>query len=114
MNVKKLLALVLAIMMVVCALPVVYAAVSEPATEEDTDISVDVEDMPTVTVIYGDVDGTGEIDSYDAILISRYAAGWDVTLDVAAADVDGTGVIDSYDAILVSRYAAGWDVVLGG
>ena len=114
MNVKKLLALVLAVMMIVCALPVVYAAVSDSATEDDTDITVDVEDLPTVTVIYGDADGDGEITANDAGLVLQSVAGWDVTIDTSAADVDGDSDITANDAGLILQCVAGWDVTLGG
>lgn len=113
MNTKKLLALVLALALLVCALPVVYAAVSDPADEEDTDISVDVEDLPDVSVVYGDVNGDGAVEPIDATLILQYCANWDVTLDAAAADVNADGAIEPIDATLVLQYCANWDVVLG-
>ena len=80
MNTKKLLALILALVLVLCALPVAYAAASDPATGDDTDIDVDVEDLPDVSVMYGDVDGSGEIDAFDITLLMQYNAGWDVVL----------------------------------
>ena len=113
MNTKKLLALVLALALLVCALPVVYAAVSDSAEEDDTDISVDVEDLPDVSVVYGDVNGDGAIEPIDATLILQYCANWDVTVDAAAADVNGDGAIEPIDATLILQYCANWDVVLG-
>ena len=82
MNTKKLLAIILAIAMLVCVLPLVYAAASDSAQEEDTDIGVDVEDLPEVdvAVLYGDADGDGEITGVDASRIMQFIAGWDVTL----------------------------------
>lgn len=111
---KKLLALVLVIALIVCALPVVYAAASDSAQEEDTDISVDVEDLPDVSVVYGDVDGDGEITANDAGLILQSVAGWDVTIDAAASDVDRDSEITANDAGLILQYVASWDVTLGG
>ena len=89
MNTKKLLALILVLALVLCALPMAYAA--DPAIGEDTDIEVDVEDLPDVSVLYGDADGNGELTIFDSMLIQQYLAGWDVTVDAAAADADGNG-----------------------
>lgn len=116
MNTKKLLALILAIALLVCALPLVYAAASDAATEEDTDIGVDVEDLPEVdvSVIYGDADGDGEVTAADAAVILQYVAGWDVAVDSVAADVDADGEVTAADAATILQYVAGWDVVLGG
>ena len=114
MKTKKLLALILAIAMLVCALPVVYAAVSDSANPDDTDISVDVEDLPDVSVVYGDADGDGNVTANDAGLILQNVAGWDVTFDQAAADVDCDGNVTANDAGLILQSVAGWDVTLGG
>ena len=116
MNTKKLLALILALAMVLCALPVVYAAVSDPADEDDTDISVDVEDlpdMPNISVLYGDADGDGEVGTPDAARILQYLTGWDVTIDLVAADADGDGEVGTPDAARILQYLTGWDVTLG-
>ena len=80
MNLKKLLALVLALVMVICALPAVYATVSEDAGFDDSDISIGVEELQPDSVIYGDADGDGEVSTADAARILQYRAGWDVTL----------------------------------
>ena len=48
----------------------------------------------------------------DAILLRRYVAGWDVTIDLLAADVNRDGQVKLNDAILLRRYVAGWDVTL--
>ena len=60
----------------------------------------------------GDVDGNGRINSRDALLTARHAAGYDVDIIVANADVDGNGRVNSRDALLIARYAAGYDVEL--
>ena len=115
MNTKKLLAIILAIALLVCALPLAYAAASDPAQGEDTDIEVGVEDLPEVdvAVIYGDADGDGEVSTLDAARILQYVAGWDVTVDIAAADVDGDDEVSTLDAARILQYVAGWDVTLG-
>ena len=86
--------------------------------DEDGDLWCDtcwreMPEEPVVEVVYGDVDGDGEITSVDSALLSQYLTGWDVVLDEAAADVDGDGEITSVDSALLSQYLTGWDVVLG-
>ena len=60
--------------------------------------------------VIGDVDCDGEISDWDAILLNRYLAGWDVDIDLAVADVDGDGEVSDWDAIILERFLAGWDV----
>jgi len=82
--------------------------------------SVTVEGSLTFTVevpqaggrVPGDANEDGEVDGRDALLIARYEAGWDVTINLENADVNGDGEADGRDALLIARYEAGWDVVL--
>ena len=62
---------------------------------------------------YGDVNGSGAIDSDDALLLAQYLANWKVTIVVENADVNGSGAIDSDDALLLAQYLANWKVTLG-
>ena len=58
----------------------------------------------------GDVNGDGAVDAGDAVLISRYDAGF-ITLtseQLEAGDVNGDGAVDAGDAVLISRYDAGF------
>ena len=61
------------------------------------------------SVVYGDIDGNGEIQSYDAALALQFSASliefeaW----QIIAADVDGNGLVQSYDAALILQYSAG-------
>ena len=79
------------------------------------DVLFAVEDMAVTvkTFTYGDVNDDDSINGKDAILLARYLAEWDVTLNTDAADVNGDGKINGKDAILLARYLAEWDVVLG-
>lgn len=61
----------------------------------------------------GDVNGDGEINGKDTILLSQHLAGWDVTIDLRTADVNHDGKVDGKDQILLSQHLAGWDVTLG-
>lgn len=58
----------------------------------------------------GDIDGDGEVNANDSLLIKRYIAGWDVDADPAQMDLDGNGFVDLRDSLLLTKYLAGWDV----
>ena len=69
----------------------------------------------TVNVIdylLGDTDGDGEVTDWDAIVLNRYLAGWNVNIELAAADIDGDGEVSDWDAIVLERYLAGWNIEL--
>ena len=73
------------------------------------DISGGTVMVEAATYLYGDIDGNGEVDLYDATLIMRYAVGL-ITLDdaaVARGNVSGDTLTDLYDATLIQRYAVG-------
>lgn len=61
-------------------------------------------------VHYGDIDGNGEVEAYDASLVLQYIvvliSGWDIE-QIIVADVDGSAAIDAYDASLILRYVNG-------
>lgn len=62
-----------------------------------------------VQILYGDVNGDGNISSIDASLAARHAVLL-ITLSpeqIAAADVNGSGDISSIDASLIARHAVG-------
>jgi len=61
-------------------------------------------------ILWGDVNGDGFVDSFDASLIMKYDVMLigDNDLDLSVADVSGDGYVDSYDASLILKY----DVVL--
>ncbi len=51
-----------------------------------------------------DLDGDSVIGEKDAVLLSRYLAGWKVNIDLTKADLNGDGVVDEKDAVTISRY----------
>ena len=60
-------------------------------------------------IIYGDVNGDGEVQAYDAALTLQFSAGI-VNPDFQneeAADVDDDGTITAFDAALILQYSAG-------
>ena len=66
-----------------------------------------------IDYVVGDIDGDGEVSDWDAILLNRYLAGWNVEIILKAADIDGDGEVSDWDAIVLERYLAGWHVTLG-
>lgn len=67
-------------------------------------------DPDAATVTYGDLNGDGEVTSFDANLIYAIANGKLATAteaQLAAADVNGDGEVTSFDANLVYAYANG-------
>ena len=60
-------------------------------------------------IIYGDVDGSGEVTAYDASLALQYSVEiLDLTPEqIVLADVDGNGIVQAYDASLILMYAVG-------
>ena len=61
------------------------------------------------SIVYGDMNGDGLINSTDAAIIYRYANGKIsfTEAQIAAADVNGDSVVNSSDAALVYRMANG-------
>jgi len=61
------------------------------------------------SIIYGDVDGNGEIQAFDASLTLHNVVGLvDFTeTQITAADVDGNGHIQAFDASLILQYVVG-------
>ena len=50
----------------------------------------------------------GVVNTYDAVLILRYAASFvDDDFNLQYADIDGNSVVNSYDAVLLLRRVAG-------
>ena len=91
---------------VIAAMPI-----NAVAAEADNQIRL-AQDVSTGTVSasevkYGDVDGSGAIDSVDARIIERYiTTGDDTSIDLAAADVDEDGKVTLRDAEIVLNYFA--------
>ena len=72
--------------------------------------STNVTEDRTITACYwmiGDVNHDGEITTYDALLIMRYALGAETDGNELIMDFDGNGCVDSLDALLVLRRVIG-------
>ena len=62
----------------------------------------------------GDANNDGKVNARDALLIAKYAAGWqDLVINLENAEVNADGRVNARDALAIAKYAAGWeDVVL--
>lgn len=65
------------------------------------------------TIKYGDVNGDGEIDVGDGVIIKRHLAGMSVDIDSIASDVNLDDSINTSDAVLIMKYLSGMNVELG-
>ena len=113
MNVKKLLAVILAIVMLMGVLPVVYAAAGDSANPEDGDISVDigdVEQIPEETEpegVLGDVDNSGVVDFQDLGALQAHLSGKATAPNEAMADINGDGAVDFQDLGALQAHLSG-------
>ena len=73
-------------------------------TTEYGTFSFDVALEQLQTVVLGDTDGNGKIQTNDAKLVLQYVVKMPVTLNLDAADVDGNGKIQTNDAKLILQY----------
>ena len=72
--------------------------------------STNVTENRTIAACYwmiGDVNHDGEITTYDALLIMRYALGLETEGNELIMDFNGNGCVDSLDALLVLRRVIG-------
>lgn len=66
------------------------------------------------SIIYGDINGDGDVNSKDAVVLKKHLAGYEgLTFDSEAADMNRDNKVDSKDAVRLLRYLAGYDVKLG-
>jgi hypothetical protein len=61
-------------------------------------------------VLYGDVDGSGEVDSNDLVFISRNLASWTGydTINEANSNLNNDTVVDASDSVILARFLAKW------
>lgn len=93
-----------------CVLPATCTRCGE---EGDPALGHDYENSVCNTcgdIMYGDINGDEAIDDVDDMILSRYLAMWEVTINEVAADVNDDGNIDDIDNMLLTRFLANWDV----
>lgn len=80
---KKIISLLMALTIILCLMPAVYAAPK------------------------GDVNGDGNVTSGDALVVLQYSVGQIKTVDKTKADVNGDGAINSTDALMILQICVG-------
>ncbi|MBR3289185.1 MAG: dockerin type I repeat-containing protein [Clostridia bacterium] len=60
----------------------------------------------------GDANHDGSVDMKDALLIRRFIAHLEDSIDEVAADTNGDGAVDMKDLLLLRQFIAHWDVTL--
>ena len=74
----------------------------------------DAIEPPKDSVIkYGDVNGDGDINIMDAIIIKKYLAHISITINNLNSDVNCDNDVNIQDAVLLLKYLAQMDIVLG-
>lgn len=80
-----------------------------PKEQLDAVISI-MKEYPEQT---GNVNRDEAIDERDAVILSRYLAGYDIDIDLSCADINHDGSVTDWDYVLLSRYLAGWFSEIG-
>ena len=62
--------------------------------------------MTVSTVEKGDIDGNGEVNNADLVLLARYVVGLG-QVNMEAADMDGNGEVDNSDLVTLARHIVG-------
>ncbi len=64
-------------------------------------------------VLFGDVNGDGNVNVKDNMFLARYLAGWEgydeTTIYMNNADLDGDGKVNVKDNMILARHLATWD-----
>lgn len=62
--------------------------------------------------IPGDANNDGKVSAADALLTLKYAANWEVEINLLNADVTADGKVTAVDALNILKYTANWDIEL--
>ncbi len=69
----------------------------------------DVSLSKLTTFTPGDINDDGAVDDKDISTLSKYLAGWDVSVNEAALDINKDGLIDDKDISYLAKNLAGWN-----
>ena len=69
----------------------------------------DVSFSKLTTFIPGDINDDDAVDDKDVSTLSKYLAGWDVSVNEAALDINKDGSIDDKDVSYLAKNLAGWN-----
>ena len=97
---KRSLAVILILALLMCALPFAFAA--------------DAAELQAILLI-GDTNGDGTINAKDVTVLRRcLAGGYGITIDERVGDTSGDGVMNAKDVTILRRYlAGGYGITLG-
>ncbi len=69
--------------------------------------------VSAASVVYGDVNGDGNVNNKDLGRLQQYINGWEVEVNLDACDVNDDGKVNNKDLGRLQQYINGWDVTLG-
>ena len=67
--------------------------------------------MSQNSVLCGDIDGNGAVETNDSVVIARYLAKWSgysELINMDNSDLDGDNAVTSNDSVIIARYLAKW------
>jgi len=98
-------------------------ATALPTSAEESyngDISIPIEDLLDPTAImYGDVNGDGEVGASDVLMLRKYMANYDYDTNTSTitvekgADANGDGEVGATDVLILRKYMANYDYDTG-
>ena len=106
----RIIALIIAAVMMLSVLAMLAYA-------DEKEVILDVSSLlpeggEQTTILYGDVNGDGKVNTKDDAALARYLAKWtgydDTTVNTEAADVNGDGKVNAKDNAVLARYLAKW------
>ena len=62
----------------------------------------------------GDINGDGEVDNKDVVVLFRFVSGSDIVVNEAALDVNGDGEVDNKDVIVLFRHLSNDEIEISG
>ena len=68
---------------------------------------------PVAVGSYGDANADSKINMADVLVLRKYLAKWNVTLNLENADCNADTKINMADVLLLRKYLAKWSVTLG-
>lgn len=90
----------------------VFAGWGKEITAADDDAVYTATYEQRARFVPGDINGDGDVDNKDVVLLFRYASGGEANVNVTALDVNGDGSVDNKDVVVLFRFVSGGDVEL--
>ncbi len=84
-----------------------------PTTQPTTSPTTVTDPTDPFTPVYGDVNEDGKVNTKDILLMRKYVANWDVTVNELNSDLNADGKINTKDVLMLRKHLAGWPVEFG-